>query len=223
MATFITESEITHMTFQVAFVGRGVIVAASDRKYTYTKLGSKGEVPQTSTVSKFLMNGSVACLMSGTRTSEALAEAIIAIPLEDEIPWRARIRKIPIVGNDGDEIIIIRADWLDRFGVLSVTNNHLDFGNPSKDLYFAGNPVTASFLAESLYNKELTVPQLENLAVLTVASAAAQHTSIGNGIDLLTLTSNGFSEPKTFTEDQAKSISVGFRKELSNLFTTHFQ
>jgi len=220
------------MTFQVALIGNEGIVLGSDRIHIFVGLQKLPHLQprQRSTECKILVSDDerVLCCFAGGPGSVSIAREIrkSCNPVGlSESAWRDRIegatKQIEGTGeNFLDEVIVMRLD--NQTGVMVVKQGHnpIQF-NPINDHYFAGDYSDARFLASHLMGPNLTLSEMQNLALTTLAYAHKNNpTGVGGGFDIFSVTPQTTIQSAFFTEDDAARAESNFRDRARNIFKT---
>lgn len=221
------------MTFQVTLWGCDGLVVASDRMFVddhyipgpYREQRVRRN--QRFAGTKFLLsdNGNVACAFAGGAQAKNMAEAIVAkcaAPLS--INWESSI-KSAIAGIRGtsdhvqDEVVIVfrgsrpLALRLSKIGDLDPSiitiQEHICTGDLSG---------TAHFLVTHLWRSDMTMGELQRLALLVLAFAAKENSyGIGEGAELLTVATGDFNIEEYRKEDLAE-LCAEFTESMRELF-----
>jgi 20S proteasome alpha/beta subunit len=191
------------LTFQIGLISAAGIVAASDRRSTYVTLAPPPKSVSTQTLegTKFFQsdNKAVICLCAGGPFSQNIGR-LIATECADlsqygsELQWEVDLTRVargverPIQARSLDEVLVIRHDRFDAIWVVSKwTGNPAGVQKCTQHVCIGDNS-HAQFLPRHLWNEQLSLKELERLALLTLAYAVDENPStIGSGADVLTM------------------------------------
>jgi len=201
-------SEEQPVTFQIALVGSDGLVMGSDRLARYeppVEAGTKA-LPKILAMSKYFVSHdqSLVCFASGTQTAIEAARRISedrrALTMNvTEQEWESTLKQVaataplpPAHIPIADEILVVRRDVSNAFWFVVRRPNTPVVALKTSSHVCTGASTVAQFLPRNLWNKDRSVRELKQLAILTLSYAADEESSfVGPPFDIMTLDKAG--------------------------------